>query len=81
MLAVFATNIFRSLGDYTRSARTRVVRLTTRLQVRTARVMLVTDPARAVAEVAHELMHAAHTGLIWPDEPFIARALQSEVSK
>lgn len=41
--------------------------------------MLDTDPTKAVAEVAHELMHAAHAGLIWPDEPFIASALQSEV--
>ena len=41
--------------------------------------MLATDPAKAVAEVAHELMHAASDGLIWPDEPLIANALQSEV--
>lgn len=41
--------------------------------------MLATDPAKAVSEVAHELMHAAHAGLIWPDEPFIQLALQSEV--
>lgn len=41
--------------------------------------MLATDPAKAVAEVAHELMHAANAGLIWPDEPLIASALQSEV--
>eukprot|EP00752_Nemacystus_decipiens_P004042 g3701.t1 len=46
--------------------------------VRTARVMLATEPAKAVSEVAHELMHAAHAGLIWPDEPLIATALQSE---
>lgn len=41
--------------------------------------MLATDPAKAVSEVAHELMHAAHAGLIWPDEPLIGRALQLEV--
>lgn len=41
--------------------------------------MLATDPTKAVAEVAHELMHAAHAGLIWPDEPLIASALRSEV--
>ncbi|CAM9482483.1 unnamed protein product [Scytosiphon promiscuus] len=46
--------------------------------VRTARVMLATEPANAIAEVAHELMHAAHDGLIWPDEPLIALALQEE---
>lgn len=41
--------------------------------------MLATDPAKAVSEVAHELMHAAHAGLIWPDEPLIGRALELEV--
>ncbi|CAB1113462.1 unnamed protein product [Ectocarpus sp. CCAP 1310/34] len=46
--------------------------------VRTARVMLSTDPTKAVAEVSHELFHAAYDGLIWPDEPLIGKALQSE---
>lgn len=41
--------------------------------------MLATEPAKAVAEVAHDLMHAAHDGVIWPDEPLIALALQEEV--
>ncbi|CAM9231265.1 unnamed protein product, partial [Laminaria digitata] len=46
--------------------------------VRTARVMLCADPAKAVEEVAHELMHAAQAGLIWPDEHLICLALNSE---
>lgn len=41
--------------------------------------MLATEPVNAVAEVAHELMHAAHDGFIWPDEPLIALALREEV--
>lgn len=51
------------------------------LQVRTARVMLATDPSKAAEEVAHELMHAAHTGMTWPDEGLIGLALQSEVRR
>ncbi|CAN0181467.1 unnamed protein product, partial [Ectocarpus sp. 12 AP-2014] len=47
--------------------------------VRTARVMLATDPTKAVAEVSHDLFHAANDGLIWPDEPLIGKALQLEV--
>ncbi|CAN0106358.1 unnamed protein product, partial [Ectocarpus sp. 12 AP-2014] len=46
--------------------------------VRTARVMLATDPTKAVAEVSHDLFHAANDGLIWPDEPLIGKALQLE---
>ena len=41
--------------------------------------MLAANPAKAVEEVAHELMHAAQDGLIWPDEHHIGLALSSEV--
>lgn len=41
--------------------------------------MLALNPEKAVEEVAHELMHAAQAGFIWPDEHLICVGLTMEV--
>ncbi|CAM9326431.1 unnamed protein product, partial [Hapterophycus canaliculatus] len=80
-LAIAALKLKRAVSDQEMTAINLVLAKSGMIRdslVRTARVMLATEPANAVVEVAHELMHAAQDGLIWPDEPLIALALQEE---
>ena len=42
-------------------------------------MLAAANPTKAVEEVAHELMHAAQAGLIWPDEHLIGLAVAKEV--